>query len=845
MLMLNGPKIIKFGQFKVVIYSLLSCLVLFCLTVCLVVFAYFSYMLLWRAEESIFRDNFKSTANELSDKIVSVANRVVQDGSLLATIQGTFYPNIDDWPNAYIQGFSPIASQLDSSLPPYGGVYMMPIVYPDRVQSFEAYAAEAYAQDPDMPENAGVRGFGFGIYATNTSTRLEYHDVSGFSVYNSSNKFLTPVLAKVDYYDDSHMWNPHNDYPLAGISMDDVYACVKEGNKNCQTLSPSDNSGGVAGVLAVTPIHPRNEPTAVVGFVVTAFVWKIVLKGSVAQLAADMNLVVSSSDGGPTSTFTCSFHNDMAVLKEAGDKHDRRFSHMGQAASFSLQDTAVASSTTYNLVLYPTYAFYTRYHTNLPLIATLLSSLSIAVTVVLFVVYDRFVKSDSELQAQLLEGKRRFVRFISHEIRTPLNTAMIGLQLIEEQLIEQQMIEDAKDAACPPSPAHRSPPPNPSCCDSIMELVGEVRHGTEVALDVLNDLLQYDKIEIGKLKLEIDEVDLWRVVQDNIKMFTAQALKKGVTVQVTNSLTDTTLSPSRREELQSLRLRGDSIRIAQAVRNIISNALKFSPQGGSIAVTVRWTENGLPSASIPVLDEGCATRGSPAVRCGSLLFEVRDEGPGMSHQELHELFGEGVQFQANKLQAGAGSGLGLYITKSIVEMHGGRVWAASAGPGCGSIFSLELPLCEAGQVQVDSDLEAAHGMRTRSIITEEATYSLLHKDTAVDHPEDNGHRDTPKGRAINAQVELMSVVPSGTVPSSPPQMDGELARLYSKQVLVVDDAPTNRKMLCRLLTRWGYTCKTAEDGLECLSILEVDDFGIIVMDFQMPKVRMTHELCSV
>lgn len=109
---------------------------------------------------------------------------------------------------------------------------------------------------------------------------------------------------------------------------------------------------------------------------------------------------------------------------------------------------------------------------------------------------------------------------------------------------------------------------------------------------------------------------------------------------------------------------------------------------------VEWVPEGLPIPDLSRIDPEKVSEllNNPRPRIGSVRVSVKDNGTGMTDQELQELFGEGVQFNPNNLQSGQGSGLGLFISKGIVEQHGGWIHAISEGLGYGSTFIMELPL---------------------------------------------------------------------------------------------------------------------------------------------------------
>lgn len=206
--------------------------------------------------------------------------------------------------------------------------------------------------------------------------------------------------------------------------------------------------------------------------------------------------------------------------------------------------------------------------------------------------------------------------------------------------------------------------------------------------------------------------------------------------------------------------------------------------------------NGLPNAYIDVPPDKECLLSNP--RAGSIRIAVTDSGAGLSTEQLAQICSEGVQFNANQLQAGGGSGLGLYISKGLAEQHGGSLTVTSDGLGLGSTFTLELPLFK-------SDI----GLSTISTST---------RSVATDRPNSNSISD----------------VESGGQPSP---------RTARKQrILVVDDAASNRKFLMRILQNKGFVCHDAEDGQRGVdAFLRLRAEGVqldaIVMDFEMPVMN--------
>jgi CheY-like chemotaxis protein len=276
---------------------------------------------------------------------------------------------------------------------------------------------------------------------------------------------------------------------------------------------------------------------------------------------------------------------------------------------------------------------------------------------------------------------------------------------------------------------------------------------------------------------------------------------------------------------------GDSIRLSQTVRNLVSNALKFSPHDTTIVIRAQWEEHGLPSApalkpKVPV-PSAFSLVGDQPQRMGSLILSVVDEGPGISKDDQKRLFGEGQQFNANALQNGQGSGLGLFIAKGIVDLHGGRIWAVSENVGArtGSTFYVELPMVVGIPDAVGNETSTS-GLHTGAGVSAAVSSSFIPIPISVNHvplslSPDLRSNSMPANKLLSKSNDVL-----------PP-------KLAQHKILVVDDSAPNRKLLCRLLTNRGYECEIAENGQKCVEKIlssNSSDYSCVLLDNQMPVV---------
>ncbi len=330
-------------------------------------------------------------------------------------------------------------------------------------------------------------------------------------------------------------------------------------------------------------------------------------------------------------------------------------------------------------------------------------------------------------QTELLEAKMKaeqgsrakttFLFNMSHDIRTPMN-AIIGY------------IELAKRETDLP--------------ENMQRFLHKIEASSHHLLALINDILEMSRIESGKLELDIAPTDLQRTMENVHDMFSAQMATKGI--RYTVDILD----------IKNRRVLCDENRLNRVLLNLISNAYKFTPKDGSVSVSL---------CELPDAPEGH----------GSYELRVKDSGIGMSEEFAAKVFNAFERERTSTVSGIQGTGLGMAITKSIVDlMHGSIKVATAQGQGTEFIVRLQFPLAE----------NPEH-------TNEEKTTELLSKET-----------DFTKSK-----------------------------------LLLVDDIDVNREIAKMLLEAAGFHVDTAENGKEALEKIAASrpgDYDAVLMDIQMP-----------
>ena len=286
----------------------------------------------------------------------------------------------------------------------------------------------------------------------------------------------------------------------------------------------------------------------------------------------------------------------------------------------------------------------------------------IAFIVICMTVSGRASRSSLQKCADTMEERQAFVRYISHELRTPMNAVFLGITFIKDEI-------------------RSIPPALTEYIGHIYETVDDVNNCCEVAISILNDLLTFDKLEEGKMTVEFEETPIKDYVTDVVKPFRVEARQKNIEI-----LVNINGDESGWEILAAIQV--DRHKMSQVIRNLLSNAIKFTPPDGKVTVNMTRVNRQNPYSSftpktINILRflKGKTCSVSPHTQDSRhfaaedsidyLRIEVIDTGAGISPENQKKLFGQYVQFDAGKLQKGSGSGLGLWISKGIVSLHGG------------------------------------------------------------------------------------------------------------------------------------------------------------------------------
>jgi len=456
------------------------------------------------------------------------------------------------------------------------------------------------------------------------------------------------------------------------------------------------------------------------------------------------------------------------------------------------------------------------------------------------------------------QAKSAFLANMSHEIRTPMN----GIMGMTSLLADTALTTEQRD------------------------YVDTIRNSSEALLTIINDILDYSKIEAGRLELEEQPFDLRDCIESALDLVATKATEKGLDLAY------------HIEHQTPHTIIGDVTRLRQILLNLLSNAIKFT-EHGEVVISV---------SSQPL--DGVRLDGDAGSPRYQLYFAVRDSGIGIPPDRLDRLFRSFSQVDVSTTRKYGGTGLGLAISKRLSEMMGGTMWVESQA-GQGSTFQFTLQAGAAPnptRVYVRSQPQLS-GRRVlivddnasnRHILVQQAkAWGMLPRDTEfpkealewikrgdlfdlalldMQMPEMDGltlaneirrYRDartlplmmlTSLGRReAGAEVaqfaayltkpiklshlfdSVMSIFSKSTAPTAPVadaprQLDASLSARLPLRLLLVEDHPVNQKLALQVLRKMGYQADLAGNGVEAVQAVERQPYDLVLMDVQMPEM---------
>ena len=435
-------------------------------------------------------------------------------------------------------------------------------------------------------------------------------------------------------------------------------------------------------------------------------------------------------------------------------------------------------------------------------------------------------------------SKSEFLANMSHEIRTPINGIKGFISLLSQSDLE---------------------PAQQRYVDIILKSTSDLTN-------IVNEILDFSKMESGKMHIVVDDFDLYEVIEQTRDLLFINVLTKNIDLNL--------IIYSDTPRL----LVGDKLRLKQILLNLIGNAIKFTDQG-RVVIKVSLEDRREDEVDIEII--------------------VEDSGIGISEEDQQYLFQAFSQVESSDSRRFSGTGLGLVISKNLATLMGGDITMHSQ-PGLGSKFVLRLPFRLA---RPDSDDQAEPSEQLRALVFAADNTCLMETRTLLDRAGastecnlvDNSqgtepvveciqrnlayidllvfdlrHFDLDLERIIDADMARASRVilmdydrgpePESTLPgvefvsiintsqtladllSRKPKQDADPKReqadqaLPKKRVLLVDDNLVNLKLASELIRLWGHQVCEADNGSSALELYLQQEFDLIILDIQMPDI---------